>query len=121
MSKKNIIKNCIGGIGFLVLAAILFFTKDYHNVDCKNIWTGQYPGFIAAVKERLTDPNSFEHIKTFKSSNGDMVMDFRSRNGFGGMVRGRASTSFSYCKPIRVDIGDDGMSDDWGFPTTKDE
>lgn len=70
--------------------------KGFH---CLSGWDGSHSGFVEEVKARLRDPDSFEHIETRVTPvapNGKhrIVMTFRSRNGFGGVVPGRAIGSF---------------------------
>ena len=54
-------------------------------------WDGSHNGVTKMLlKEKLRDPGSYEHIKTTFSDMGDhliVVARFRSRNGFGGMMR----------------------------------
>ena len=62
--------------------------KGFH---CLSAWDGSHRGVIQAVEKRLRDPDSFEHIETRISpvnNNGEHIlsMEFRSRNGFGGMT-----------------------------------
>ena len=103
---KNYVKwTCALAIFLVPIGLVLVFTKDYHNVDCKNIWTRQYLGLIESVRENLRDPNSFEHIKTVKEEDGAFVISFRSKNGFGGMIENRAYTSMlisSTCEPFML-------------------
>lgn len=57
---------------------------------CLSPFSGEDPAFVDAVKAHLRDPASFEHIATRvdpadKSGLHPIMMQFRSRNGFGGM------------------------------------
>lgn len=65
--------------------------KGFH---CLSAWDGSHVGFVDSVKNALRDPNSFEHIKTVITPESDgqhiVMMDYRARNGFGGMNVGVA-------------------------------
>ncbi len=57
---------------------------------CLNAWNGEMFTFVRAIKDNLRDPDSFELINSYASpvkSNGLQIirMEFRARNGFGGM------------------------------------
>lgn len=66
-------------------------TKGFH---CLSAWNGSHLDFVGTVKRAMRDPNSFEHIKTVitpvKDGKHTVVMDYRARNGFGGMNTGVA-------------------------------
>lgn len=66
--------------------------KGFH---CLSAWDGSHHDVVSQVKKQLRDPNSFEHISTrITPQNADglhqIVMEYRSRNGFGGMMPGLA-------------------------------
>lgn len=66
--------------------------KGFH---CLSPIDGSQPDIVAQTKEKLTDPDSFEHIETRitpanKGGYHHLMMRFRSRNAFNGMVEGRA-------------------------------
>ena len=72
--------------------------KGFH---CLSMWDGSHRGFVNAVKERMNDPDSFEHDSTkvtpvgvVKPGRHSIVMEFRGRNAFGGMVRNTAVGSY---------------------------
>lgn len=80
--------------------------KGFH---CLNIWDGSDDDVVAGVKDRLRDPGNFEHIETRISpvnAKGRhlLMMRFRSRNGFGGMVEGFATADIrnSDCKVLSL-------------------
>ncbi|WP_339860466.1 hypothetical protein [Thalassospira alkalitolerans] len=82
--------------------------KGFH---CLSSWDGSYPALERFVEERLGDPDSYEHIKTFVSPVSDIgthnvAMQFRARNGFGGMTIGNASAVISQdgCKIVTASI-----------------
>lgn len=57
---------------------------------CLNAWNGEMFTFVRAIKDGLRDPDSFELVNSYASpvkSNGLQIirMEFRARNGFGGM------------------------------------
>lgn len=57
--------------------------------DQFSAWDGANYPVEEAVKQRLKDPDSYEHIETRYSDEGDhlyVVMRFRARNSFGGYV-----------------------------------
>ena len=62
---------------------------------CLSEWDGASRPLKNAMKQRLRDPDSFEHIETRitpRDNDGDhlVTMQYRSRNGFGGMNVGSA-------------------------------
>ncbi len=53
-------------------------------------WDGSHIELTKLIKENLNDPDSYEHLETTYRIQGDTIWvftNFRSRNGFGGMVR----------------------------------
>ncbi|MCG8436034.1 MAG: hypothetical protein MJA83_18600 [Gammaproteobacteria bacterium] len=56
---------------------------------CLSAWDGSHHAVVGYVKDRLRDPGSFEHAETRISPNKDgnhlLIMEYRARNGFGGM------------------------------------
>ena len=87
-------------------------TEDQkYGKTCMSLWDGSHPGFVRAVKKRLTDPDSFDHDETktwpvTPEGRNKIVMTFRSRNGFGGMVSNVAAGSFdnAACDAIEIDL-----------------
>ena len=80
-------------------------------------WDGSHREFTALVKRRMNDPDSFEHVETkttpvmnvdseFGAGRHRIIMQFRGRNAFGGMVKHTAKGSFSPddCSPRLVEI-----------------
>jgi len=52
-------------------------------------WDGSHPGLVKAVKAGMHNPESFEHVETRFSDQGEtisVIMKFRGTNGFGGVV-----------------------------------
>ncbi len=64
------------------------------GLHCLSDIDGSNAGTVKAVKQQLSDPDSFQHIKSTiypaVMLRHTLVMQFRSRNGFGGMIRGKA-------------------------------
>lgn len=77
---------------------------------CLSSWDGSSRKFVAAVKERMHDPSSFNHDKTLisKNINGSHTvrMTFRGKNGFGGTVRSLATGSLNHatCEPTLTNV-----------------
>ncbi|WP_151720186.1 hypothetical protein [Gemmobacter serpentinus] len=70
-----------------------------HGFHCLSGWDGSHRDFVAAVKAQLNDPDSFEHDETRtwpvrEDGQNAILMMFRAKNGFGGVVRGKASGTF---------------------------
>ena len=67
--------------------------KGFH---CLSAWDGNHDGLEALVRAELVDPASMEtydtRIAPVDELNGKhtLIMDFGSRNSFGGMVRNTA-------------------------------
>lgn len=66
------------------------------GLHCLSPVDGSHPDVVRVVKDRLADPDSFQHIKTLvfpadAMGRHRLLMTYRGRNGFGGMVRGRAT------------------------------
>ena len=64
--------------------------KGFH---CLSGWDGSHRGLIDWTKENLNDPGSFEHDETRITPVNDqgqhsVIMKYRAKNGFGGVVRG---------------------------------
>lgn len=57
--------------------------------QCLSDWDGSLPQLEGWVKQRMDDPESFEHIDTRYNIVGDyaiLIMEYRGRNRFGGVV-----------------------------------
>ncbi len=63
--------------------------KGWH---CLSAWDSSHSGVERYLKQRLRDPDSYEHVDTRITpvSNGEhtLIMRYRARNGFGGMTVG---------------------------------
>jgi len=70
--------------------------KGFH---CLSKWDGSHREFKQAVTKNLRDPDSFEHIETrvtpVKDGKHRIIMEYRARNGFGGMVVGQATGAYA--------------------------
>ena len=71
--------------------------KGFH---CLSSWNGSHRAVVKWTKEQLRDPKSFEHDKTLVwpvSSDGkhQLVMQYRAKNGFGGMTMGVVKAEYS--------------------------
>ena len=81
--------------------------KGFH---CLSPWNGSHREFTRIVKRRMNDPDSFEHVATRVTPvHGDtgrhaIIMEFRGRNAFGGVVKNTAIGSYSPdCSSARLD------------------
>ena len=64
--------------------------KGFH---CLSVWNGAHNATVEYTKNTLRDPESFKHIETKiwpANPNGEhqLVMQYRAKNGFGGMTVG---------------------------------
>lgn len=81
--------------------------KGFH---CLSAWDGSHRDFKKQVKEVMRDPDSFEHISTrvTPEKNGEhtIIMEYRARNGFGGMNIGTALGTYSNatCKSVVLSV-----------------
>jgi len=86
----------IGLVAFVAIAAIMGQPSEEEKAEnkkygfhCMSQWDGSHPGLVHIVKKNLRDPDSFQHIETRSSpvENGKnkIRMEYRARNGFGGM------------------------------------
>lgn len=63
---------------------------------CGSAWDGTFLQAVDKFKNQLRDPDSFQAIKTHYDTTANdthkvvFVMDYRAKNGFGGMNVGRA-------------------------------
>lgn len=80
--------------------------KGFH---CLSAWDGSQRAVIDWTKENLNDPGSFEHDETRiapvdAEGNHTVIMDYRAKNGFGGVVRGAvmATINGSTCALVEV-------------------
>ncbi|MEQ8902969.1 MAG: hypothetical protein RID11_12890 [Roseovarius sp.] len=82
--------------------------KGFH---CLSAWDGSHANFKRDIEDRMRDPGSFEHISTSVtpvSSSGThkVFMEYRAKNGFGGMNIGTAMGTFrnSDCSHIVISL-----------------
>lgn len=68
------------------------------GMHCLSAWDGSHVAVVASLKDALRDPKSFEHVETRitpvdAEGNHKLIMQYRARNGFGGMNAGLASAT----------------------------
>jgi hypothetical protein len=85
--------------------------NERYGVYCLSLWDGSHDGFVAAVKDAINDPASFEHDSTRTwpvnaEGRNTILMNFRARNALGGMIRVKAAGSFDNdsCSDVRIDL-----------------
>jgi hypothetical protein len=71
-------------------------TAGFH---CLTTWDGSHADFAYDVRSVMREPDSFEHIETRVTPVDDggehnIIMQYRARNGFGGMNVGEAIGTF---------------------------
>ena len=57
--------------------------------DQFSAWDGSHFNSVLAIKDKMNDPDSFEHVKTtYKESGNKLIVftKFRGKNTFGGVV-----------------------------------
>ena len=68
-----------------------------YGFQCLSEWDGNHDGFEELVRDALNDPDSMETDETRMSTINEgtgkhtIIMTFRARNAFGGMVRHTAT------------------------------
>lgn len=61
---------------------------------CFSAWDGAHMNLERWVKDHINDPGSYEHVETRYTDTGgniNLVLRFRAKNGFGGVVQGVAT------------------------------
>lgn len=82
------------------------------GLHCLSPWDGSNPSLVQQVKYQLRDPDSFEHIDTriTPEVNGKhtIMMQYRARNGFGGMNVATAFGTVDHltCQATLTDTGE---------------
>lgn len=59
-----------------------------------SVWSGAHRGLEDLLKKSMHDPSSYEHVETRYGDNGDhivVLMTYRGKNAFGGLVKNSAS------------------------------
>lgn len=79
-------------------AAIEEAEKRNAGFHCLSAWDGSHRELVNALKNTLREPDSFEHIDTRITPVSDegyhvLMMNYRARNGFGGMNVGRLAAT----------------------------
>lgn len=80
--------------------------KGFH---CLSGWDGSFAPLVEAVKARLRDPDSFEHVETVvtPADNAGIhtaAMKYRAKNGFGGLNVEHAAATYRNrdCSAVRI-------------------
>jgi hypothetical protein len=79
---------------------------------CLSGWDGSNASLVQQVKNQLREPDSFEHIETriTPEVNGkhNITMEYRARNGFGGMNVATAVGTVDHqtCEAILTSTGE---------------
>jgi hypothetical protein len=65
--------------------------KNRKGFHCLSNWDGSHKGVTNYIKTQLREPDSYEHIETRitpvdSDGNHTLIMQYRARNGFGGMA-----------------------------------
>jgi hypothetical protein len=79
------------------------------GLQCLSKWDGSFRPLVKIVRERLREPSSFEHIKTLigpinQDGQHNVFMEYRARNGFGGMNVETASAKVANSGCVLVDF-----------------
>lgn len=64
--------------------------KKAQKIEAQFDTDGSHIELTKYIKDNMNNPNSFEHIKTVYSINGDILIvttEFRGSNAFGGIVK----------------------------------
>lgn len=72
--------------------------KGFH---CLSKWDGSHAAFKQEILDQLRDPDSFDHVETRVTPVGgngrhQLYMDYRAKNGFGGMNFGTAKGYYDH-------------------------
>ena len=91
------------------VAAAAEAEKKQSGFHCLSPWDGSHGDLIEWTKDNLNDPNSFEHDETriapvTESGEHTLIMTYRAKNGFGGVVRGSivATIRNSDCRLVDI-------------------
>jgi hypothetical protein len=71
-----------------------------YGQHCLSPWDGSHKAFVAQVKQRLNDPDSFDYVETVTwpvrdDGRNSIMMTFRAKNGFGGVITSKAMGSIN--------------------------
>ena len=69
-----------------------------NGFHCLSEWNGSHRGVVDWLKDNLRDPDSYEHIETRitpvnTAGEHTLLMQYRARNGFGGMNVGNLTAT----------------------------
>lgn len=80
--------------------------KERFENDCLSAWDGSCRELEKIVKRSMHDPDSYEHVSTRyfeKDSAMVLIMSYRGKNLFGGVVQSHISATVTYdCQVISV-------------------
>lgn len=90
-------KGCLIAAGIFILFVVWYDhtgseareAKAGPLTDCFSAWDGSCMALVKATKQQMNDPGSFEHVETRYIDRGseiDVIMKFRGKNAFGGVV-----------------------------------
>lgn len=91
------------GVAAIILVVLLMNvagggSKQVQADDYSIYYATSHSDFARLVKNSINDPDSFELDETKHRDNGDgtitLLMDFRAKNVFGGVIRSRAVANF---------------------------
>jgi len=78
------------------------------NEEYKRYFNSSRSELASEIKSKLNDPNSFEFVESKFRDNKDgtltVIVDFRAKNGFGGIVTQSARATFNKDIKIFTDI-----------------
>jgi hypothetical protein len=82
--------------------------KDLDGFKCLSKWDGSHRKLVDDLKRTLRDPDSFKHIETRLAPSktpGQFIlfMDYRAKNGFGGMAIGKLAATMKQDCTFTID------------------
>ena len=101
------------GLGALLIAPVIYFfierlrtspaerAERQHRQEVKALFSGpggSVPALVDWVRQRMSDPESFQHVETrYIDRGGEIIvfMTYRGRNAFGGTVTEKVSARLS--------------------------
>ncbi len=81
-------------------------THEDELAKCFREWNGAHRNLEKLVKQSMNDSNSYEHVETRYSDNGDHLIvrtTFRGKNAFGGVVKNSVTAKTDLkCNVVQV-------------------
>jgi hypothetical protein len=82
--------------------------EDQDGFKCLSKWDGSHRKLVDDLKRTLRDPDSFKHIETRLAPSktpGEFIlfMDYRAKNGFGGMAIGKLAATMKQDCSFTID------------------